>query len=86
MRKVIDVSDYNGHIDWKKVKESGIEGAILKIVRKDLNRTNSLRATGPAAGRREFLLRGCITILTPLQNQKRYTTQRECYPFWQEER
>lgn len=37
MRKVIDVSDYNGHIDWKKVKESGIEGAILKIIRKDLN-------------------------------------------------
>ena len=37
MGKMIDVSDYNGHIDWKKVKESGMEGAILKIIRKDLN-------------------------------------------------
>lgn len=35
-KKIIDVSSYQGVIDWKKVKASGVEGAILKIVRKDL--------------------------------------------------
>ena len=36
-KKVVDVSGYQEIIDWKKVKESGINGAILKIIRKDLN-------------------------------------------------
>lgn len=36
-KKVIDVSSYQGKIDWAKVKASGVEGAILKIIRKDLN-------------------------------------------------
>lgn len=35
--KVIDVSSYQGKIDWNKVKSSGVQGAILKIIRKDLN-------------------------------------------------
>ena len=30
-KKVIDVSEFQGNIDWKKVKESGIEGAILRV-------------------------------------------------------
>nr|DAU31654.1 MAG TPA: hypothetical protein [Caudoviricetes sp.] len=34
---VIDVSAYNGVIDWKEVKASGVEGAVLKVIRKDLN-------------------------------------------------
>ena len=38
MRKLIDVSSYNGRVDWKKAKVYGCEGAILKIIRKDLNR------------------------------------------------
>lgn len=33
---VIDVSAYNGAIDWKKVKAAGVDAAILKIIRKDL--------------------------------------------------
>lgn len=33
----IDVSGYQGNIDWKKVKAAGIEFAILKIIRKDLS-------------------------------------------------
>lgn len=33
----IDVSSYQGVIDWKKVKADGIEFAILKIIKKDLN-------------------------------------------------
>ena len=35
-RKVIDVSAYQGIIDWDSVKKAGIEGAILKVIRKDL--------------------------------------------------
>lgn len=35
--KVIDVSTYQGVIDWKKVKSSGVDAAIIKIIRKDLN-------------------------------------------------
>lgn len=30
MYKVIDVSKHNGNIDWKSVKESGIEAAIIR--------------------------------------------------------
>ncbi len=37
MRKIIDVSSYQGSINWKSVKNAGIEGAILKVIRKDLN-------------------------------------------------
>lgn len=33
----IDVSSYQGTVDWKKVKACGIEFAILKVIRKDLN-------------------------------------------------
>ena len=35
-KKVIDVSSYQGSINWQLVKQSGIDGAILKIMRKDL--------------------------------------------------
>ena len=33
----IDVSSYQGTIDWTKIKKIGIEFAILKIIRKDLD-------------------------------------------------
>lgn len=36
-KKVIDVSSYQGLVDWVKVKAAGIQGAILKIIRRDLN-------------------------------------------------
>lgn len=35
-KKVIDVSSYQGSINWIQVKQSGIDCAILKIMRKDL--------------------------------------------------
>lgn len=38
MRKLIDVSSYNGKVDWEKAKSYGCQGAILKIIRKDLAR------------------------------------------------
>lgn len=34
--KGIDVSGYNGNINWSKVAENGVEFAILKVIRKDL--------------------------------------------------
>ena len=36
MQKGIDVSSYQGTIDWKKVKGDGVQFAILKVIRKDL--------------------------------------------------
>lgn len=36
-QKVIDVSSYQGVINWDKVKASGVQGTILKVIRKDLN-------------------------------------------------
>ena len=44
MRKIIDVSSYNGKINWKKAKQYGCEGAILKIIRKDLARDKQFNA------------------------------------------
>lgn len=35
-KKVIDVSSYQGSINWRLVKQSGVDRAILKIMRKDL--------------------------------------------------
>ena len=34
--KGVDVSSYQGKIDWPKVKNAGVEFAILKVIRKDL--------------------------------------------------
>ena len=33
----IDVSSYQGTINWWAVKQNGIDFAILKVIRKDLN-------------------------------------------------
>ena len=38
MEKCIDVSSYQGAIDWNEVKKSGIRKSVLKIIRKDLNK------------------------------------------------
>ena len=37
----IDVAKWQGNIDWKKVKSSGCEFAILKVIRKDFGSTSS---------------------------------------------
>ena len=36
----IDVSSYNGAINWKKVKDAGYSFACIKIIRKDLEKDN----------------------------------------------
>ena len=40
MKKMIDVSSYNGTVNWEKAKAYGCQGAILKIIRKDLKIDN----------------------------------------------
>lgn len=32
VKKVIDVSQYNGHIDWSKVSKTDVDGVIIRIV------------------------------------------------------
>lgn len=54
MRKLIDVSSYNGRVDWKKAKVYGCEGAILKIIRKDLNRDKKFNENFVACNENEI--------------------------------
>ena len=35
---IIDVSSYNGTVDWASLKKKGVKGGIAKIIRKDLNK------------------------------------------------
>lgn len=37
---IIDVSSYNGVVDWESLKKKGVKGGIAKIIRKDLNKDN----------------------------------------------
>jgi GH25 family lysozyme M1 (1,4-beta-N-acetylmuramidase) len=39
-KKFVDVSSYNGSIKWSIAKAKGVEGAIIKIIRKDLSKDN----------------------------------------------
>ncbi len=54
MRNLIDVSSYNGKIDWEKVKAYGCQGAILKIIRKDLARDKQFNANYVACDENEI--------------------------------
>lgn len=35
-KKVIDVSSYQGNVNWTKVKKAGVQGAVIKVIRQDL--------------------------------------------------
>lgn len=54
MKKLIDVSSYNGVVDWKKAKRYGCEGAILKIIRKDLKIDNGFSRNYQACNENEL--------------------------------
>lgn len=54
MRKLVDVSSYNGTVDWKKAKQYGVDGAILKIIRKDLKRDNGFNRNYQACNENEL--------------------------------
>lgn len=59
----VDVSSYQNFIDWNAVKTSGIEFAILKIIRKDLNPDKQF----------ENNWKGCIDAGIPVQGVYNYS-------------
>ena len=59
----IDVSSYQGIIDWKAAKESGIEFSILKVIRKDLEPDNQF----------ENNWNGCVNAEIPIQGVYNYS-------------
>ena len=42
--KGIDVSSYQGNIDWAQAKSDGVQFAILKVIRKDLQPDKTFEA------------------------------------------
>ena len=54
MRKLIDVSSYNGKVDWGKAKAYGCQGAILKIIRKDLARDKQFNTNYAACNKNKL--------------------------------
>mgnify|MGYP004613242789 CR=1 FL=1 len=54
MKKLIDVSSYNGVVNWGKTKAYGCQGAILKIIRKDLARDKQFNANYAACNENEI--------------------------------
>lgn len=61
--KGLDVSSYQGRIDWKKVSIAGYNFAILKIIRKDLSVDNQF----------ENNWKGCNTVGIPIQGVYNYS-------------
>ena len=61
--KGIDVSSYQGAIDWSKVKWAGVQFAILKIIRKDLNPDKTF----------EQNWKGCTEAGMPIQGVYNYS-------------
>ena len=59
----IDVSSYQGVIDWKKVKKTDVEFAILKIIRKDLSPDNQF----------ENNWKGCTEAALPIHSVYNYS-------------
>ena len=56
--KGIDVSAHQGTIDWSAVKQAGVEFAILKIIRKDLNRDKQFEANWKGANDNHVIVQG----------------------------
>lgn len=63
MQRGIDVSSYQGVIDWKKVKVDGIDFAILKVIRKDLNPDKHFEANW----------KGCESVGMPIHGVYNYS-------------
>lgn len=59
----IDVSSYQGKIDWNQVKTNRIEFAILKIIRKDLSEDKQFRNNW----------NGCQAVQIPIQGVYNYS-------------
>lgn len=63
MQKGIDVSSYQNTIDWTRVKEDGIDFAILKVIRKDLNPDKQFEANW----------KGCLAVGMPIHGVYNYS-------------
>lgn len=61
--KGIDVSSYQGLIDWAKVAKNGVEFAILKVIRKDLQQDKQFDAN----------YAGCTEAGIPVQGVYNYS-------------
>lgn len=61
--KGIDVSSYQGVIDWQKAAATGVEFAILKAIRKDLQADRQFEANWE----------GCVTAGIPVQGVYNYS-------------
>lgn len=83
----IDVSAYQGTIDWKAVKRSGIDFAILKIIRKDLSRDKQFETNWSGCKANGITVQGVYnysyaTTVTKARNDAQkvveYLNGREC--------
>lgn len=63
MKHGIDVSSYQGKIDWNKAKAAGVEFAILKVIRKDLSPDKQFEANW----------NNCLEADIPIQSVYNYT-------------
>ena len=54
MIKLIDVSSYNGTVNWEKAKTYGCQGTILKIIRKDLKIDNGFNRNYQACNKNKI--------------------------------
>lgn len=63
MRKGIDVSSYQGVIDWRAAAGDGVEFAILKVIRKDLSPDKQFESNW----------NGCHAAGVPVQGVYNYT-------------
>ena len=74
--KGIDVSGYNGNINWSKVAENGVEFAILKVIRKDLQ-PDKYFETGREQQKLAFQCRAYIITATQPTQKKRGPMRKE---------
>ena len=63
MYKGVDVSSYQGVIDWTKAKAAGVDFAILKVMRKDLTPDKQFERNWA----------GCLAAGVPIQSVYNYT-------------
>lgn len=56
--KGIDVSAFQGTINWAAVKQAGVDFAILKIIRKDLNKDKQFEANWSGATDNHVIVQG----------------------------
>lgn len=56
--KGIDVSSYQGNINWKQAKADGVEFAILKVIRKDLNPDNTFETNYKECEKAGIIIQG----------------------------